>query len=302
MGGKAKEKRRPASGEATGNEAPLRRQALPIFAGILCAIDGSRGSRVAIDQAICLCEPGAKLRFAAVSHEVGSGLSAQADLSEMHARTALDEAVSFARGPKIETSVALLHGAKTSDLLLAEAAGHDLLVAGCHGGSRLSGMMLGSTATQLAHRAEIPLLIARRTIDAGNFPNSILLATDGSEGSWAAARVATRMAKSRDSELRLVYVPDGRRAERYREVLKQLAAIEKVTDAPSAIADSPGHIADRICEAAKGRQASLVVIGRRGRSGLKALGSVSERVVHGAQCSVFAVPASEVQPRPRSTA
>lgn len=302
MDDQAKGKRRPASAEDTGSKVGPPRQAPPVFADILCAIDGSRGSRVAVHQAICLCEPGAKLRFAAVSREVGSGLSAQADLSETRARTALDEAVSIARGPKIEAGAGLLRGAKTSDLLLAEAAGHDLLIAGCHGGSRLGGMMLGATATQLAHRAEIPLLIARRTIESDNFPQSILLATDGSKGSWAAARVATRLAKRRDAELRLVYVPDGRRAERYREVLKQLAVIEKVTDAPSVIADSPGHIAGRICEEAKGQQASLVVIGRRGRSGLKALGSISERVVHRAQCSVLVVPAGKAESAPRSTA
>jgi hypothetical protein len=42
--------------------------------------------------------------------------------------------------------------------------------------------MLGSTASQLAHRAECPLLVARRTVDANHFPQSILLATDGSAG------------------------------------------------------------------------------------------------------------------------
>jgi len=300
MTGKAEEERQPAPGGA--EKAEHARQGPPVFANILCAIDGSRGSRVAIHQTICLWEPGARLCFAAVVDQVGSGLSAQADLSEMHARTVLEEAASIARGPKIKASVALLRGAKTSDLLLAEAAGHDLLVVGCHGGSRPGGMMLGSTATQLAHRAEIPLLIARRTVNGESFPQSVLLATDGSDGAWAAARVTTRLAKSRDSELRLAYVPDGRPTERYREVLKQLAVIEKVTGRSSAIADSPGHIAARICEAAKGQQASLIVIGRRGRSGLKALGSVSERVLHRAQCSVLVVPASRAESTPRSTA
>jgi nucleotide-binding universal stress UspA family protein len=37
-------------------------------------------------------------------------------------------------------------------------------------------------------------------------------------------------------------------------------------------------------------QSSLIVIGPRGVSGGKALGSVSERVVHGAACSVLVVP------------
>jgi nucleotide-binding universal stress UspA family protein len=260
------------------------------FADVLCAVDGSRGSRVAIHQAICLCGSAARIRFVVVHHEVADRSSAEADLSEMRARTALDEAAAVARGSELETSTNLLRGADPSELLLAEANGQDLLVVGCHGGSRSNGMMLGSTAAQLAHQAEVPLLIARRTIDAGSFPQSVLLATDGTEGSWAAARVATRLARARRSELRLVNVPDGRHAQRYREVLKQLAVIEKVTGASARIADSPDHVADRICEAAKARQASLIAIGRRGLSGVKALGSVSDRVVRRAQCSLLVVP------------
>ncbi len=243
-------------------------------------------------QAIALCGPGTSLRFVAIRHEVGVGLSAQADLSEMRAREVLEESLSTARRAGIEASVSLLRGAPASDLLLAEAAKHDLLAIGCHGGSRLGGMILGSTATQLAHRTERALLVARRVADATSFPQSILLATDGSPGSWAAARTATRLAQAQDSELRLVYVPDGTHPERYREVLKQLTVIEKATGSSPAMVDNPGHVAERIGEAARAAQSSLIVIGRRGVSGVKALGSVSERVVHGAPCSVLVMPAA----------
>jgi nucleotide-binding universal stress UspA family protein len=211
----------------------------------------------------------------------------------MHARAVLDEAVSIGRGSELETSVSLLRGAEAGDLLLAEAGGHDLLVAGCHSDSRPGGMKLGSTATRLAQHAEVPLLIARRTTEADNFPQSVLLATDGSDGSRAPARVATRLAKTRGSALRLAYVPDGRRAERYREVLKQQALIELVTGSSPKIAEDSGHVADRICDEAKGYRASMVVIGRRGLGGVKALGSVSERVLHRAQCSVLVALAGE---------
>ena len=52
-------------------------------------------------------------------------------------------------------------------------------------------------------------------------------------------------------------------------------------------------MADRICEEAKAYRASMVVIGRRGLGGVKALGSVSERVLHRAQCSVLVALARE---------
>jgi nucleotide-binding universal stress UspA family protein len=156
--------------------------------------------------------------------------------------------------------------------------------------------MLGSTATQVAHRAERPLLVARRTVDGSNFPQSILLATDGSPGSWAAARVATGLAKAQRSELRLVHVPDGTHAERYQEVLKQLTVIEKATGSSPVVVDNPGHVAERIGEAARAAQSSLIVIGRRGLSGVRALGSISERVVHRAPCSVLVVPPRRKSP------
>ena len=91
--------------------------------------------------------------------------------------------------------------------------------------------------------------------------------------------------------MRLVYVPDGMHPERYREVLKQLTVIEKATGFSPAVVDGPGHVADRITEAAESTRASLVVIGHRGVRGARALGSVSERVVHQAPCSVLVVPA-----------
>jgi nucleotide-binding universal stress UspA family protein len=216
----------------------------------------------------------------------------------MHARAVLDEAASIARGSELDASVSLIGGAKSSDLLLSEAAGHDLLVAGGQGGSR-PGTIVGSTPTRLAQHAKVPLLIARRTIDADNFPQSVLLATDGSDGSLPPTPVATPLAKTRGSALRLIYVPDGRRAERYREVLKQQALIELVTGNSPKIAEDSGHVADRICEEAKGYRASMVVIGRRGLGGVKAIGSVSERVLHRAPCSVLVALARETESKSR---
>jgi len=263
------------------------------FADILCAVDGSRGSSEAVRQAIALCGPGTKLSFLAISHTVGVGLSAQADLSEPRARDALRDASWLAQKAGVHASTDLRAGAPPSDLLLSAREGHDLLVLGCHGGSRAGGIMLGSTATQIAHRTEGALLVARRTVDDGDFPRSLLLATDGSSGSWAATRTATRVAQACLSELRVVHVPDGTHPERYREVLRQIAVIEKLTGVIPLVIDTPGHPAERISEAARVGQSSLIVIGRRGLRGVKALGSVSERIMHRAPCSVLIVPAGD---------
>lgn len=276
---------------ARRDPAQRQRRSPSPFKSILCAVDGSRGSSEALHQAIALSGPETTLRLVAVRNERGTGFTAQADLSEMHARNVLEEALASARGARVNASVSLLRGSPTSDLLLAEAAKHDLLALGCHGGSRLRQVMLGSTATQVAHRAECPVLVARR--NGHDFPRSIMLASDGSPGSWAAARLATRLSQADHAELRLVYVPDGMHPERYREVLKQLTVIEKATGSSPHVDDDPGHVAERICEAADAARSSLIVIGHRGLSGARALGSVSERVANKAECSVLVVPAAD---------
>lgn len=257
---------------------------------MLCAVDGSRGSAEAVRQAIALRAPDASLSFIAVHHAVGTGLVAQAELSERRAREALEEAASLAREAGVAASTELRAGAPASDVLLAEAAGHDLLAIGCYGGSRIGGIMLGNVATQIAHRVDRPLLVARRAADGGDFPQGILLATDGSAGSWAAAQVAARLARARRTELRVAHVPTGLHPERLREVERQLAMLERATGTAPEVDDVPGQPAERIAEAARAHLSSLVVIGRRGLKGVRALGSVSERVVHRAPCSVLVVP------------
>lgn len=260
------------------------------FSHTLCAVDGSRGSAEAVRQAVALCGSTAEIEFVAVSNTVGAGLSAQADLGEERAREALEEATRRARKAGLAASAELRHGARVSDRLLAASPGHDLLAIGCHGGSRLGGLMLGSTATQLAHRSQVPLLIARRSADdSDSFPQEIVLASDGSPGSWAAMEKAVRIAQARDSALRVVYVPDGH-PERYRQLFKQLSALERALGSTPAFLDSPGDPARQIATAARAAQSSLVVIGKRGLHGLRSLGSVSELVVHRAPCSVLVVP------------
>ncbi len=117
----------------------------------------------------------------------------------------------------------------------------------------------------------------------------ILLASDGSPGSWAAARAALRLARICGSDLRLAYVPDGMHAEHYREVLKQLTMIERAIGPQPVVVDDPGRVADRICETAEATGASLIVLGH-GSDGAEAPGSVGEQVLRKSQTSVLLVP------------
>jgi nucleotide-binding universal stress UspA family protein len=262
------------------------------FAEILCAVDGSRGSAEAARQGIALAKPDGAIRFVAVSQTRGKGLAAVAQLSEVRAQEALDEAVSAARKAGVSATSVLFKDGSPADVLLTESQRCDLLTLGSHGGSRAGGIMLGSIASQAAHRTEGPLLVARPTTD-GDFPRRILVATDGSPGSWAALWMTVRIVRTRDSEAAVVHVPSGLHPERARQIDRQIAAIEEATNVEPQRIGEPGRTAERIVAAAATTDSSLIVIGRRGLTGIRALGSVSERVAHRAPCSTLLVPASE---------
>lgn len=262
-----------------------------IFADVVVGIDGSRGSAEAARQAIALAGPGTPVRFVAIYHDLETDLGEPPTvLSRESAQEALKEVSREAARAGIEFSSALLSGSRVSEVLRAEARDSDLLVLGSSGGTRIGGIMLGGTVTQIAHRGERPLLVARRATDHGSFPESVLLASDGSPGSWAAARAAARLVTARGAEMRVVYVSDGAHSGRHRQFLRQLMMLEEQCGEIPSIQDKPGSVPERICQAAQGFQASVIVMGRRGLSGLAALGSVSERVVHRAPCSVLVIP------------
>jgi len=260
------------------------------FADLLCAVDGSRGSRVAVEQAIALTAPGARLRFVAVTQSRGAGLTEMAALGESRAAEALEAAAKQAKEAGVGATADLLKGGSTSDLLLAEVEHHDLLVLGSRGLSRAGGIMLGSTATQAAHRVSRPLLISRTHPEAAAFPQRILLASDGSPGSWAAARATSRVARAFSAAVELVYVPRDVDPERQRTIAEQAVAIREATGVDPEFADASGRVAEEIVEAAGSYRAALVAVGHRGVRGIRALGSVSERVAHNAPCSVLVVP------------
>ncbi len=264
-----------------------------VFRDIVCGVDGSRGSRLAAHQAVALSGYDGTLRFVAVHFTEGLGLNEMSTLGEHRAADALEESEILAESRGLRVSCALVPAPRASVALRGEAAGHDLLVIGSHGGSRVGGIVLGSVVTQIAHRCEQPLLIARRIVDHGAFPETVLLATDGSPGSWAAARAAARLAALRGSEVQVIYVPDGADGEAAGEVREQLLLIGTEMGRPASFQDRSGEVTERICQAARSRQASIVIMGRRGLAGVKALGSVSERVVHQAPCSVLLMPAEK---------
>lgn len=162
--------------------------------------------------------------------------------------------------------------------LLAEIASRDAtaVVVGSHGISRATGIALGAVSTSLLHDAPCSVLIARGAVDATRWPRRIVVGVDGSADSARAVEAASALAARFDAEVRSIVATSDARVD--------LVAARRI---------APG------CEVHQARAldvlygaseaADLTVVGSRGLRGLRALGSLSERIAHEARCSVLVV-------------
>ena len=235
--------------------AETRRNA--IFRRILVGIDDSPESSEALRQAATLATgPLTLLAAHSPGHVVVGGSTGPAVfLPDERSRIRAEEALERARRDLARRPTGKIVAGRAWPALLDEIDGEgDTLVAvGSHGSGRARGILMGSTATELIHKAPCSVLVARTSCKG--FPTSVVVGVDGSSESDFADGVARDIAERFDATLdRFENVPDP---------------VGSLVDAAMA--------------------ADLLVVGSRGLHGVRALGSVSERVAHEASCSVLIV-------------
>jgi nucleotide-binding universal stress UspA family protein len=264
----------------TGADQPVE------FRAVLCGVDGSAQSLVAARQALALGTDDAKY-WALTAWDPGlavhAGLRAFEVMDELRdqARSALRRARELS--PAITPM--MIRGRDVAALLGGIAnLEADLVAVGTHGHSRAAGVLFGSVASAAAHFAPCSVLIAREPSD-GAFPGLILHANDGSHESLDAADVAGRLAARHGSEVVTVHVGETHDP----GVVEQAVGLIDSAGVEPTTRVEPGSPHRRLVEVAHDVGASLIVIGSRGRTGVAALGSVSERVAHRASCSVLIV-------------
>lgn len=169
-----------------------------------------------------------------------------------------------------------------ANALIAEAAriGADLIAVGAPHHGRAWGFLSGSCATAVLHNAPCSVLVAR-PLAAG--VKRIVVGIDGSPASRLAFNAAAALAAELGAELGTLAAYGGRALD---------------LDAVKAINPDYEHSAYDAVTALIGRSSDcdLLVVGSRGLEGLRALGSVSERVAHEAACSVLVVRSPEPSP------
>lgn len=230
------------------------------FGRVLVGIDDSPESLEAARQAAILATGPVTLlaAYELTQAIVGGGMAPApvAPLDEGPACESAEGALGRARQEigADEPAGKIARGRSWEVLIDEIALEHITLVAvGSHGAGRARGILIGSTATELVHKAPCSVLVARKPLK--DFPDSIVVGVDGSKEAAVADAVAGALAK------------------------RFGARLERLENLPHPV----GGLVDAAIEA------ELLVVGSRGLHGVKALGSVSERVAHEARCSVLVV-------------
>jgi nucleotide-binding universal stress UspA family protein len=261
----------------------------PAFSDIICGIDGTHTAYEAARQAAVLTGPHGSLSLVAVAWRAGEGIHQVADLSPDHAKRALGKAASMARELGANVTTTVEEGRTTADLLLERSRNHDLLVLGHPAFPRAGGILLGSVASTAVHSAEVPVLLARPAPGAFPFPKRIVLASDGSMESRRLVELSVRIAEAHDARVTLLHVSGPESAHHPRDIAEQATQLYEWLKVEPIVRTEHGRAHERIVDVANREQASLVVVGSRGLTGVHALASVSERVAHHATCSVLLV-------------
>lgn len=150
-----------------------------------------------------------------------------------------------------------------------------LVALGGRRSSRFLGIMLGDTGTELVQDAACSVLLAYPTEDGPWRPHKIVVGLDSSTYALAALRTAEELATAHGGTVEVVAATGGKTIE------SDAAWGERVDTW------DPAHPVAALVE--RSRTVDLVVVGSRGVHGIRAIGSVSERVAHQAHCTVLVV-------------
>ncbi len=258
------------------------------FKTIVCGIDSSPQSGEAPRQAEAIGADDATIWGVSVwdpSLAVHAGIHAGDVAADLRAEAHANAARAAEEFPGLKPMV--VRGGEVAGLISAisnlEA---DLLAVGSHGSSRPAGIVFGSVATGVVHHAPCSVLVARRP-ESEPVPRMILHADDGSADARDAALAASSVALRMGASVTSLHVgADWEASDRFGTGSSELIGESGVE---TVIRRESGSAHRQIIAVAAELDASLIVIGSRGLTGVRALGSVSERVAHRASCSVLIV-------------
>ena len=280
---------------------------------LLLATDGSEFSEGAIREAIRMARRcSSKLTIISVietNPEFESMAPSVLEKREKEVRSHLEAVQARAKKEGVACEITLHEGEDSYKYIVDEAVKQksSMIIMGRRGKKGFRRLVMGSTTSWTIGHAPCSILVVPRAAQV-EF-KSIVVATDGSPHSAAAASEAIGIAKRNSARLTVIAVVpadiamptdiDFAAIQREKLADQEMQAAEKNARAVKEAAQQAGvdaqafvmsgKPADAIMEIAKDKVADLVVVGSHGRTGLDRLlmGSVAERVIVLSSCAVL---------------
>lgn len=261
---------------------------------VLLATDGSAFSAGASREAIGLAKKCGSHLVAMAVIETNPEYSALApellEKEEQRVRDVLDAVKNDATTAGVDVETTAHEGEHAWQYIIEEAGRQraEMIIMGRRGRTGLARVAMGSQTARVIGHAPCDVLVVPR--DASVKCENILVATDGSSFSEAAAREAIAMAAKCSARLSVISVASSEAEMPAAEgnvdnVSEQAAAAGVSVEKQTAV----GKAYLEIVKSAEQMKADMIVVGCHGRTGLKKLlmGSVAERVVGHASSAVL---------------
>ena len=260
-------------------------EVVPYLSHVVCGIDGSPEAEEAARKAAALMPETGRLHLVtAIAPGIVEQFAPHADAKRLRQEHRAASLAALKRASEAAMSVGhvikVIHEGSTATVLEdeAELMSADCVVLGGADHGRAAGVLLGSVATRLLHHSPCSVLIAR-AVTAQPFPVSIAVGVDTSEPSLAALEVGAQLAGRCGVPLRVLHVTGHGVPVDWSRIDVHGAEVEEIRETRSPTVGLTANVG----------RADLLIVGSRGLTGLRALGSVSEDVVHRSPSSVLVV-------------
>ena len=280
--------------QADGRAAP----GAPIFANILCAISGNEGGFAAVEHAAALAGPQGHLTFLMVTSFRSGGAHRGAAIGPARGAEILQRAEGIAREAGVAFTSEVDPGTPPARVILDWSAGYDLLAIGAPASSWPAKLLSVGVGDKALGGFSTALLVGRPLAGERRLGDRIVVASDGLEASHGLVNLAAGLARAPGSSVTLLHalgrelpIKRSRPPEHESALREQEQMLARTSPSGSTeVVVKSGRAGPVIVSAATAGDASLVAMGSRRLEGLRAMGSVSRRVVHQARCSVLLVP------------
>jgi nucleotide-binding universal stress UspA family protein len=265
---------------------------------LMVATDGSQYSESAVREAISLAKICSSNLIAVsvvkTNIEFDSVLPQFVEKNEQEAIKHLESVKAQAAKEGVNcTTIVSLSEEPYEDIVRHASKNHaDMIIMGTYGKTEMKRLMMGSVTAMVIGHAPCNVLVV--PLHAKVECRNIILATDGSKYSEAAASEAIGIAKRCGTYLIVISTASSEA-----EIASAKDNVNKVSEAAEkeGVKTTPviakGKPYEAIIETSKQKKADLIVVGSHGRTGLARLlmGSVTERVIGHTEVAVLVVKA-----------